>query len=65
MDTNTAYAIPVSLIRLRLKELNTTPNKGKPYWHIKIIEVKAKQYALQMPKSGDHLDLEPYAFQLD
>jgi len=64
MDMKVAYAIPVGVMRQRLSELNTTPNNGKPYWHIKIIEVQKNHYALQMPKSGDHLDLKKYALKL-
>ena len=65
MDLNIAFAIPVRIIRDRLSELNTTPNNGKPYYHIKIIEATGGKYALQMPKSGNHLDLKKYGFPID
>lgn len=65
MDLDVAFAIPVEVIRRRLRELNTTPNNGKPYYHIKIIESASGKYALQMPKSGKHLNLKKYEFRLD
>lgn len=65
MDLNVAFAIPVEIIGNRLDELNVTPlADGKSYWHIKIIEQAAGEYALQMPKSGNHLSLKSYAFQI-
>jgi hypothetical protein len=65
MDLEVAFALPLDIIRKRLKELNTTPNNGKPYWHIKIIETHQKRYALQMPKTHKHLDLKEYAFKIN
>jgi len=65
MDLKVAFAIPVDTIRRRLSELNTTPNNGKPYYHIKIIEPVSEKYALQMPKSGKHLVLKKYEFRID
>lgn len=65
MDADSAFALPLAVIRSRLEELNITPNNGKPYWHIKIIETKQNQYALQMPKTHEHLDLKKYSFKID
>lgn len=66
MDLNIAFAIPVDIIRQHLGELNTTTKEdGNSYWHIKILEPQAKVYTLQMPKSGNHLSLLQYVFDLN
>ncbi len=65
MDLNVAFAIPLDVIKNRLNELNLTPlPDGKSYWHIKIMEPAAGEYLLQMPRSGNHLSLKSYAFQI-
>src|ERR1043165_2402931 len=62
MDLAVAFAIPVEIIRQRQDELNLTHLPGgKSYWHLKIIE-QATGYALQMPRTGNHLPLGEYAF---
>jgi hypothetical protein len=66
MDLSIAFAIPVHILRQHLDELNTTSKAdGSFYYHIKILEQRAKTYALQMPKSGKHLPLTEYAFSHD
>ena len=66
MDLSIAFAIPVDVIRQHLDELNTTTKEdGNSYWHIKILEPQSKTYTLQMPKSGNHLSLSQYAFDLN
>jgi hypothetical protein len=65
MDLSSAFAIPLEAIRERLKELNLTPlSDGKSYWHLKIIEQESG-YALHMPKTGNHMSLSSYVFDLD
>lgn len=64
VDLDIAFAIPVKVIRPRLKDLNTTPKDGKVYWHIKIIEQEPNKHALQM-RSGNHLSLKEYAFRVN
>lgn len=65
MDLDIAFAIPVKKLREHLDELNTTMKPdGNPYWHVKIVEPQPKTYALQMPKSGKHLGLAEYTFNL-
>ena len=60
-----AFAIPAKLMLDRAKELNTTTkDDGSVYWHVKINESSTGEYYLQMPKSGNHLALKPYAFQI-
>jgi hypothetical protein len=65
MDLNIAFAIPADVIRQHLDELNMTKRRdGAAYWHIKILEQQPNVYSLQMPKSGNHLDLSQYSFEL-
>lgn len=66
MDIDIAFAIPVTLLQDRLGELNTTTkDDGSSYWHIKILEQRQNTYALQMPKSGNHLPLNQFAFNVN
>lgn len=66
MDLEVAFAIPVDVLREHLGELNVTSrDDGTSYWHIKILEQQPKSYTLQMPKSGKHLSLSQYAFDLE
>lgn len=65
MDMEVAFGIPVDVIKNRLNELNTTTrNDGKLYWHLKIVEQRPSEYQLQMPVSGNHLDLKDYIFNV-
>jgi hypothetical protein len=66
MDLEVAFAIPVEILRAHLEELNITSRvDGTLYWHIKILEQQPKSYTLQMPKSGNHLSLSQYIFDLE
>ena len=61
MDLHVAFAIPAAVLRPRLEELSTTTRgDGTAYWHVKIIALTPNRYALQIPKSGNHLDLAPF-----
>jgi hypothetical protein len=61
MDLHVAFTIPVAVLRPRLEELSTTTKgDGTAYRHVKIIALTPNKYALQMPKSGNHLDLAPF-----
>lgn len=65
MDLPVAFAIPLNILRQHLSELNTTTRAdGTSYWHIKILEQQAGVYTLQMPKSGNHIRLSPFSFEL-
>jgi hypothetical protein len=65
MDLDRAFALPVSTLREQLSNLNTTTKPdGTIYWHIKIIEPSSGKFALQLPKTGKSLPLEPFAFSL-
>jgi hypothetical protein len=65
MDLDVAFAIPRDVIIGRVDELNTTEKPdGRFYWHIKIIELQSKEYALQMPKSGNHLSLAKFEIDI-
>lgn len=65
MDLNIAFAIPYKVMAARKEELSTStrPN-GQKYYHIKILEAADGGYLLQMHKSGKHLPLKEYEFQL-
>lgn len=61
MDLNRCFVLPHLVFQARLSELNTTENAdGSHYWHVKILEQSPGVFALQMPKTGDHLSLQPY-----
>lgn len=65
MDIDFCFVIPLEVLRSRLSELNTTTKPdGGIYWHIKIMEPSTGAYALQMPKSGQHLPLAKYTVSL-
>lgn len=65
MDIDFCLVIPLDVLRRRLSELNTTTKPdGGIYWHMKILEPTATTYALQMPKSGQHLALAEYTVSL-
>jgi len=62
MDLSICFALPHKIFQSRLHELNTTENAdGSMYWHVKILEQEAGVFALQMPKSGDHLSLAGFS----
>ena len=62
-----AFMLPVAIISDRLEEFHTTEKKDGSghYYHIKIVEAGAEKYALQLPRSGRTLGLDPYLIQLD
>jgi hypothetical protein len=65
MDLDQAFALPVSTLRQHLAELNTTTKPdGTIYWHIKILEPSANQFALQLPKTGKSVSLQPFTLML-
>lgn len=65
MDLAVCFMLPHSLFRTRLPELNTTEGEdGSLYWHVKILETRPGDFALQMPKSGNHMPLAEYAIPL-
>lgn len=60
-----AFAIPVGVMRQHLPHLNTTVTAdGKQYWHVKLLEPRPGQYALQLPNVGSSLPLAPYRLPL-
>ena len=65
MDLPVCFMLPHALLRNRLPELNTTESEdGSLYWHVKILETRPGEFALQMPKTGDHMPLAEYAVPL-
>ena len=65
-DLDMAFTLPVAVISDHLEEFYTSPEKnGKGhYYHIQIIDAGAEKYALQLPRSGRTLVLDPYLIQL-
>src|SRR5215510_3428992 len=66
-DLDVAFTLPVAVVSDHLKEFHTTEKKGGPghYYHIKIVDAGAEKYALQLPRSGGILALDPYVIRLD
>lgn len=65
VDLAEAFAIPVGVMRQHLSQLNKTitPDRGH-YWHVKLLESSAGQYALQLPNAGSSLPLVRYKLAL-
>lgn len=60
-----AFAIPVDVMRHHLPQLNTTITPdGKRYWHVKLLEPRPGQYALQLPNIGSSVLLAQYRVAL-
>ena len=66
MDLNSAFAVPLQVLRDVLSKLNvsTRATNNQQYWHIKVLEPSAGEYALQLPKSDESLPLNPYTLEL-
>jgi hypothetical protein len=66
-DLEVAFTLPLAVIRDHLEEFHTTEKKGgsEHYYHIKIVDAGADKYALQLPRSGQTLALDPYVTRLD
>lgn len=65
MDLNRCFVVPHTLLNSRRDELNTTSKPdGSVYWHVKIIEPSSGVFALQMPKTGDHVPLAEYSVDM-
>ena len=61
LDIDMCFVLPLDVVRSRLSELNTTTKSdGGVYWHLKILETSPGEFALQMPRSGNHLPLADY-----
>lgn len=66
MDMDSAFAIPVQVMRDHLEELNTTTraDNSQTYWHVKILEPSPNKFELQLPKSGSSLPLDEFSITL-
>jgi hypothetical protein len=66
-DLKGAFALPLSIMIDHLEEFHTSEKRDGSghYYHIKIAEVGAEKYTLQLPRSGRTLPLDPYLVQLD
>lgn len=64
MDLNLAFAIPASVMEAKLNDLNTTDNTRGMWWHIVLRQQEDGKYFIVCSKTGNHLDLTPYLFNL-
>jgi hypothetical protein len=66
-DLNVAFALPKAIVGEHLGELHTTDKKSGAgsYYHIKIVDMGEEKYALQLPRFGRTLALDPYVVKLD
>ena len=66
-DLAVAFSLPVAIVGDHLKEFHTTEKKDGlgHYYHIKIVDAGSEKYALQLPRSGRTLVLDPYLVRLD
>jgi hypothetical protein len=65
MDRNEAFVIPVAVIGGFLPKLNQTVREGGgSYWHIIITTNDDGSLALYSSRTGDKLDLRPFAVSL-
>jgi hypothetical protein len=62
MDLAHAFALPSRVLFDHLDEMNVTENEDRFYWHIKLVDGPKGSVSLQLPRSGDDLDLTPYRF---
>ncbi|WP_375308582.1 hypothetical protein WI560_14830 [Bradyrhizobium sp. A11] len=65
MDQETAYAIPLDVLREHLAALNTTTTERSTYWHIHLSETSSSSIALQLPKTSRQLSLEDFRIPLE
>ena len=63
MDTNEAYALPLTVIEQNLDALNTTEKGDKRYWHV-ALTMDNSAIALNLSSIGKKIDLAPFAFKL-
>ncbi len=61
MDRNEGYALPLDLIKSKLESLNKTEKDGRYYWHM-ALQIDGGALFLNMTKTGERLNLEPFAF---
>ena len=67
MDLNIAFSIPRNVMSGLLPYFNTTTPSDDPnrrYWHIHVVEERAKTYALLLPKKPGTLPLADYTVTL-
>jgi hypothetical protein len=64
MDSNEAYALPLSALDAHLNELNTTEKEDRSYWHIELTFDNDGQLSLSLSKARKKLSLREYSFKL-
>ncbi|RYG99936.1 MAG: hypothetical protein EON58_02055 [Alphaproteobacteria bacterium] len=61
MDRDEGYALPVKMLQGLVEKLNRTEKSDRFYWHIALLIEDGKVF-LNMSKTGEKLDLTPFAF---
>lgn len=64
MDLNIAFAIPAEVMESKLDDLGTTIREKAMWWHIVVREDENGKYSMRCSRTGNHLDLEPYKFDV-
>ena len=64
MDLPLAFALPWRLFKSVLTSLNTTTTERNTYWHVHIVEPKAREFAILLPKQSTTLRLKEYEFDV-
>ena len=63
MDLDRAFAIPHSTMNSFLPYLHTTTKGGATYWHVHVVQ-STTGMLITLPKSGDAVPLERFAFNI-
>jgi hypothetical protein len=63
IDSDVAYALPLSFVEGLLPYLNTTENGDRTYWHIHL-QPSEIGYQILIPKKSQRLSLQDYALTL-
>lgn len=65
MDLDKAFVLPLATVEELLPKLNqTTRADGKTYWHIVITTTESGSLALYSSRTGEKIELEPFAISL-
>jgi hypothetical protein len=66
-DLEMAFVLPGAIISNHLEEFYTTEQRDGTgrYYHIQLVDTGSEKYALQLPRSGQTLVLDPYVVRLD
>jgi hypothetical protein len=63
MDINDAFAIPVSVVKQNLENLNRSDKPDRYYWHV-VLKKENGKLVWNLTKTGTTVSLEPFRFQI-